>query len=129
MNCITCSKKLIGRQTKYCSKLCKNRDTNNKLQNYETQHARATKLKIELMELLGNKCCRCGYRKNLAAIHFHHTRDKEFEIDSRHLANCNKEKLLQEVKKCILLCANCHMEEHYPNCATVNSTLTVSHTI
>lgn len=50
-------------------------------------------------------CCRCGYKKCAAALQFHHKDPKQkigriFNIKS------------PERKKCILLCANCHFEEH-----------------
>ena len=64
------------------------------------------------VELLGGKCMMCGYSKCLAALTFHH-RDpskKEFQISG---AMMRLEKFLEEVKKCDLLCANCHIEHHY----------------
>lgn len=63
-----------------------------------------------------NKCSRCGYDKNKAALEFHHPNDdKEFGINQlARRAIKNKEKILKEIKKCEVLCANCHREEHNP---------------
>jgi len=68
------------------------------------------------MELFGNKCEICGYNKNLAALHFHHQNpsQKEFKLDARNLSNRTWERLIEESKKCKLLCSNCHAEEHNP---------------
>lgn len=65
-----------------------------------------------LVDSLGGECQRCGYSKCLGALDFHHLDPdtKEFEINSR--SNSSFEKCLKEANKCVLLCANCHREEH-----------------
>lgn len=83
---------------------------------YEVQQHRAWSRKLELIALLGGKCCRCGYDKNIAALEFHHEdpEKKEFQLDARHLSNTSMTRILEEAKKCILVCSNCHKEIHYP---------------
>ncbi len=68
------------------------------------------------MEELGGMCQHCGYNKNLSALHFHHleAEHKEFPLGLRSLSNKREDSLRKELKKCILLCANCHAEEHNP---------------
>ena len=58
----------------------------------------------------------CGYKKNLAGLSFHHTdaKRKEFKLDMRSLSNRTIARVLDEFKKCILLCHNCHAEVHNP---------------
>lgn len=58
------------------------------------------------------KCVRCGYDKCKASLDFHHTNpsEKEFVIASRW--SISKERLTEEVNKCIILCKNCHGEYH-----------------
>jgi hypothetical protein len=53
----------------------------------------------------------------MSALDFHHINpdEKEFEIDIRKFSNTNLEDLQKEIDKCILLCANCHREEHNPS--------------
>ena len=84
--------------------------------NYLKQRERALTRKIELVNYKGGKCEKCGYDNNLSALDFHHVnpQDKSFQLDSRHLSNTNIDKLKEEVDKCVLLCANCHRETHYP---------------
>lgn len=57
-------------------------------------------------------CQICGYNKCMRALEFHHKdpTQKDFGI-SRQL-NRNIDDLKAEVDKCILLCSNCHAEEH-----------------
>lgn len=47
-----------------------------------------------------------------ACIDFHHLGDKE-EAVSVLVALCNKEKLLQEIEKCVPICSNCHRKIHW----------------
>lgn len=72
--------------------------------------------KLELIELFGGKCQKCGYDKNLSAFDFHHKDgyEKNFEIKIQYLKYKSIEEILKEVNKCMLLCSNCHREEHNP---------------
>lgn len=81
---------------------------------YLKQKERAIKRKLELIKAKGGECEICGYKKNIAALEFHHLdpNTKSFQLDSRNLSNTSPSKLLEEVDKCILVCANCHRELH-----------------
>ena len=81
---------------------------------YLKQKERALTRKLELIKAKGGKCEICGYDKNIAALDFHHLNpeEKSFELDARHLSNTSNDKLLEESKKCILVCSNCHREIH-----------------
>lgn len=115
-SCIVCGKQLNGAQKKYCSNTCKQKDfyKTHKSNSAFKQFIRSAKRKLELIELKGGKCERCGYSKNMAALEFHHIKseEKEHPMDSRFLANSSMETILEEADKCILLCANCHREVH-----------------
>jgi hypothetical protein len=112
-NCAVCGKLLTGRQTKFCSSACKNKD----LQSYEAQKRRGLARKLELIKSAGGHCSICGYHTNLAALVFHHTDSsvKDFKLDMRSLSNRKLEPVLEEIDKCILVCANCHAELHNPH--------------
>ena len=88
-----------------------------KKSSYPYQKARGIKRKIELVNLLGGRCKSCGYNKNLGALQFHHTNpnNKITQLDVRNLTNRKWSFIMEEVKKCELLCSNCHAEEHYPD--------------
>lgn len=69
-------------------------------------------LKQRLLYIMGNKCCICGYDKCPSALEFHHKNPKEKEYSLGENTNIGFEKATQEIKKCILVCANCHREIH-----------------
>lgn len=112
-NCEICGKPLTGRQGRFCSRACKNLCH----QTYVRQRERGIKRKLEWIQKLGGKCSRCGYNKNFAALVFHHQDEdmKEHELDMRSLFNRTLEAVMREFEKCVLLCANCHAELHYPH--------------
>lgn len=63
-------------------------------------------------DLFGNVCSICGYNKCLSALEFHHTNgDKEFNLN-KGFKSYSWEKIEEEIKKCILICSNCHRELH-----------------
>lgn len=67
-------------------------------------------LKRRLVALFGGKCQVCTYSRSLSALDFHHLdpAKKEFAI-----ARMDKFSLMvEEAKKCMLLCSNCHHEVH-----------------
>lgn len=73
--------------------------------------ARQRTIKEALVDAMGGCCQKCKGVFNLAAYDFHHIGKKE--ADPSHLiANASVEKIAQEIKKCVLLCANCHRTEH-----------------
>lgn len=82
---------------------------------------RETGLKKCLVEYKGGRCERCGYCKNYAVLQFHH-RDptqKEFTISDYKISDFNDD-IKDELDKCVLLCANCHGETHYPHRTNIN---------
>lgn len=52
-------------------------------------------------------CADCGYKEYAVALQFDHVRgNKEFTISRRHFLP--KSKILAEISKCEVVCANCH---------------------
>jgi hypothetical protein len=110
--CVVCSTVLKGKQTKFCSRCCKNKAYNGC---YDFQKSRGLKRKQQLVQKLGGCCAVCGYNRCLAALSFHHEDPctKEFPLDLRNLSNRTWDRILAEAKKCTLLCLNCHIEAHH----------------
>ena len=66
--------------------------------------------KIKAIDVLGGECEVCGL-SDIFVLNFHHvSEDKDFEINSK--SNRRWSIIEKEIKKCILLCSNCHMMEH-----------------
>lgn len=96
----------------YCSRSCHNKVS----QSYPAQKRRGIARKLDLIKKLGGKCNICGYDRNISALTFHHISGvKEFQLDVRSLSNRTLALAYSEIKKCQLLCANCHAEKHYPD--------------
>lgn len=70
------------------------------------------KKKDMLLSMAGGKCKICSYCKCKDALHFHHLRDKKFELQKEVIARIPLAVVLEEYNKCVLLCANCHSEVH-----------------
>ena len=78
----------------------------NKVQwTYENKWAK----KIKAINLLGGKCEECG-NSSIFVLEFHHLQDKENGLS--RLINGRWSEIEREMKKCKLLCSNCHAEFH-----------------
>lgn len=67
--------------------------------------------KRDLVRLFGNKCLICGFDKFQEALEFHHVNSEEKDFG---LAAGIKslEKQLEEARKCVMVCSNCHRGIH-----------------
>ncbi|HEV3033923.1 MAG TPA: winged helix-turn-helix domain-containing protein [Solirubrobacteraceae bacterium] len=72
---------------------------------------RRRRVKEILVEEAGGRCRLCGYDRCVAALEFHHLDPaaKEFGVAQNGMAR-SIERLRAEVRKCVLLCSNCHAE-------------------
>ena len=112
--------------TRFCSQKChdkqKHINTTSSQKKFKEEHGlnlytqKGTERKLQLIDLFGGKCEKCGYNKNLAAFDFHHKDpyDKNFEVKIQKLNYLKEEDILEEAMKCMLLCANCHRELNNP---------------
>jgi hypothetical protein len=58
-------------------------------------------------------CKMCGETESVC-LDFHHLNSdsKQFTIGSRKYSSGNFQKTINEIKKCVVLCANCHRKVH-----------------
>ena len=82
-----------------------------------TQNRQRAKDKVQWIKdyKLGVKCTRCGYNTCSSALHFHHVDpSKKTKLSNRksYRREWSLDRIKQEIAKCIVLCANCHAEEH-----------------
>ncbi len=59
----------------------------------------------------GLGCSRC-LECDPVCLDFHHIEEKELEISNAVRCGWSEDKIFKEIKKCIILCANCHRKEH-----------------
>lgn len=64
---------------------------------------------------LGGECADCGSIENLQ---FHHVNGKEFTIASG--SSFSAVRFKEELKKCVLVCVDCHKRKHSMKHGTVN---------
>jgi len=76
-------------------------------------HARRKKVRQMSVEYKGGKCEICGYSQCVEALDFHHRNktNKDFSISSKGYTRSWK-RVMEELDKCMILCANCHRELH-----------------
>lgn len=59
------------------------------------------------------KCENCGENRYWL-LDFHHNDPKEKDVEVSRLVNrCNRNKIIEEMAKCAVLCANCHRDFHF----------------
>jgi hypothetical protein len=79
--------------------------------NGEAVARRRRRVKRVLVEEAGGCCVVCGYDRYVGALHFHHLDPsrKSFALSHEGVTR-SLDKARAEVRKCVLLCSNCHAE-------------------
>ena len=87
--------------------------------NRSATYARVRARRIELMAWLDKyksklSCVKCG-EKHPACLDFHHrdSKTKDFSLAIVKGWGYGRERMLSEIKKCMVICANCHRKVHY----------------
>ena len=70
--------------------------------------------KKRIIESMGGECQSCGYSKCDEALELHHIDPDKKELSFGAIRANPKSwvKIVEELRKCILLCSNCHKEIH-----------------
>lgn len=69
--------------------------------------------KLNLIKASGNQCCICSYKRAISALEFHHINPEEKEYGIAAQGTChNIQRDIAEIRKCVLVCVNCHREIH-----------------
>lgn len=105
-----------SKKQRYCSRTCRPpriSSDERKKRGVIAVVKRRTELKKKAVELLGGCCLLCGYHEYYGALEFHHVdpSSKEFSLSGKG-STMGWDKAKEELKKCVLLCANCHREVH-----------------
>jgi len=102
--CLFCGNPVFVPMKKYCSKTCQR----NFLMKRKMKNRRE-----KIIRMKGGECSICE-EKDLRCLTLHHMKHKNFPLSARNLTR-KWDSILKEADKCVLLCANCHAEEHYPH--------------
>lgn len=64
---------------------------------------------LDWFDQLKNKpCVDCGITYHPCVMDFDHLFDKKFQLSNARANKLSKNKILEEIKKCELVCSNCH---------------------
>ena len=100
----------------HCCKLCRREyDKSNYIRKYgvrsrQRSRKRHADINVRLRQYKLQHPCSCG-ENNPVCLDFHHTdNNKEFGVSSSR--NRSWEIILKEIKKCVVICSNCHRKLH-----------------
>jgi predicted HNH restriction endonuclease len=128
--CVECNKKhninslnrLQKRKEFNLCRICGNQKGNGGTKNYcsiccEKEKIRRNSIVLEnkkkAIEILGSKCSICGLKTEIYDVYdFHHKNPKEKEKSIRELLGGKWIIIEKELKKCSLVCSNCHRTLH-----------------
>jgi len=103
------------KKDKIC-KLCKKHSRGNKCSAcYQSERRRSVRIKIH--SLTGYNCWLCNYGgtlQHIPVLDFHHVdpTTKLFNLNAANITTNSWSKVLNELRKCALLCCRCHREHH-----------------
>ncbi len=111
---------VLTEEIKKCDLLCPNchRELHwNEMQNNLKENVSETTIKKRkyqewFNELKKDGCSKCGEKRFYVLDYHHIENNKEHEIHKMVQTRAAKKKMIEEIDKCILLCANCHSELH-----------------
>jgi len=135
INCCICKKPIYKRPSdknghNTCSYSCRNKyfsgersfaykhgkyinGKRDKIRDRKNDKLRRIAYKEKAIKLLGGKCIKCGYSKCIASLDFHHKNLEDKDKNIKDILMRTWLKVEKELKKCILLCSNCHRELHW----------------
>lgn len=68
------------------------------------------------MYKLSKGCCVCGYNEHPVALHFDHIEPLTKKKSIAHMLEYSLATLIKEIRKCRILCANCHFVKTHREC-------------
>ena len=73
---------------------------------------RRKRIKQEIIDGMGGKCCKCNYNTYQGALELHHLNPENKDFSLSQMISKSLKSIVDECKKCVLLCSNCHKEFH-----------------
>lgn len=110
--------KKTGRRQSECKechrKIAKEHYKKNKKIYIKNRRRRINKLKIWFAHLKSQlKCANCG-EDCIICLDFHHleSEEKDYEVAQFVYGGYSKDRIIEEIRKCIVVCSNCHRKIH-----------------
>ena len=109
--CFGCNSKIYRNKSSENKKKIKNIGIKAKKKYASKREEYRRQLMIDINQ---NSCQKCGFA-DFRALHFHHKNpdEKQFGINWALQHSYGYQTLLEEAKKCEILCPNCHTLDHY----------------
>jgi hypothetical protein len=109
------SKGIRARECKICHNTFRKRCYDkNRVSEIARSSARKRDLANWILQLKSSMSCSKCPENHPATLQFHHcSGDKELNISAAYSRGWSKDRILREIAKCEVLCANCHAKEHY----------------
>lgn len=102
--CARCTTSVPG--TIYCE-TCAAKDNGRKKDKYFDN-------KQKCVAYFAGVCADCGYKTDILDVYeFHHLDPNQKDICIGHIMKCGWPRIESELKKCVMLCANCHKIRHW----------------
>lgn len=97
----------------------KNWKTEHYLKNKETYRSKQSEQRNSIKEYidsLKDKCVNCT-ESDISCLDFHHIigEEKDNSLSNAIKNKWGKKRIEEEIKKCVVLCSNCHRKLHYYN--------------
>lgn len=87
---------------------------NNSKRRLSKKNNRLKELRTWILDLKKEKGCEKCIENDPICLDFHHKKgNKKLNISCMVAQGFGKDKILKEVKKCIVLCSNCHRKHHF----------------
>lgn len=110
------SKRGFSYQCRPCQK-ARTREWHSKRENKDKRNARVNYKQVErkqwAVDYMGGKCNDCGGVFPLCVYDFHHVDMTTKENNPSYFIKLSREKAMEELAKCVMLCANCHRVRHF----------------
>jgi hypothetical protein len=108
-----CSKGVVG-TCRDCKKIYTGKwysDNRRRRQDYANEKNKSRKK--EIVKHFGNKCHDCEQSYPQYVYQFHHLDPTKKDVNPSYAMTQRPSKMWEELDKCIMLCANCHMIRHH----------------
>lgn len=103
-SCRECQKKIDRKSYK---------DSESRRKQIRDRSKQVTEYNVKLTRRIKKQCgCKLCGEKESCALDFHHVDMDSKDYNPSYLRSCATETLRKEIRKCVVLCANCHRKVH-----------------